>query len=137
MRIPTTFLTVDAIIFKKMNDVNQVLLIERKNDPYKNHWALPGGFVEENEDLLEAVKRELLEETHIETDGLQQLGAFGKPFRDPRGHIVSVVYYGFVAENTIAVADDDAKEALWFPVNELPKMAFDHLEIINFALTKI
>ena len=137
MRNPTTFLTVDAIIFKKMNDVNQVLLIERKNDPYKNHWALPGGFVEENEDLLVAVKRELLEETHIETDGLQQLGAFGKPFRDPRGHIVSVVYYGFVAENTIAVADDDAKEALWFPVNELPKMAFDHLEIINFALTKI
>ena len=137
MRNPTTFLTVDAIIFKKMNDVNQVLLIERKNDPYKNHWALPGGFVEENEDLLVAVKRELLEETHIETDGLQQLGAFGKPFRDPRGHVVSVVYFGFVAENTIAVADDDAKEALWFAVNELPKMAFDHLEIINFALTKI
>lgn len=137
MRNSTTFLTVDAVIFKKMNDVNQVLLIERKNNPYQNHWALPGGFVEENEDLLVAVKRELFEETHIETDGLQQLGAFGKSFRDPRGHVVSVVYYGFVAEDTIAVADDDAKDTHWFAVNELPKMAFDHLEIINFALTKI
>lgn len=137
MRNPTTFLTVDAIIFKKMNDVNQVLLIERKNIPYKDHWALPGGFVEENEDLLIAVKRELFEETHIAIDDLQQLGAFGKPFRDPRGHVVSVVYYGFVHENTVAVADDDAKSALWFPVNELPSMAFDHLEIIKFALTKI
>jgi 8-oxo-dGTP diphosphatase len=137
MRNPTTFLTVDAIIFKKINDVNQVLLIERKNNPYKNHWALSGGFVEENEDLLDAVKRELFEETNIVINDLQQLGAFGKPFRDPRGHVVSIVYFGFVAENTIAIAADDAKSVFWFEINDLPKMAFDHSEIINFALTKI
>ena len=137
MRVPTAFLTVDAVIFKKINNVNYILLIERKNEPYQNHWALPGGFVEENEDLLDAVKRELFEETNIAVNDLHQLGTFGKPFRDPRGHVVSVVYFGFVPENTIASAADDAKSAFWFSVNELPKMAFDHLEIINFALTKI
>lgn len=137
MRVPTTFLTVDAVIFKTINGVNCVLLIQRKNEPYQNHWALPGGFVEENEDLLDAVKRELFEETNITINDLQQLGAFGKPFRDPRGHVVSIVYFGFVAENTIAIAADDAKSVFWFEINDLPKMAFDHLEIINFALTKI
>lgn len=137
MRVSKTFVTVDAVIFKTVDNVIFLLLIQRKNNPYKDCWALPGGFVEEHEDIDLAVKRELFEETHIATDNLKQLRAFGKPSRDPRGHVISIVYYGFVGEEVQAKADDDAKAAAWFAVDSLPEMAFDHLEIINFALNKI
>ena len=132
MRTSRIFVTVDAVIIKKKTD-NQLLLIKRKNEPYKDCWALPGGFVDENEDLEVAAKRELEEETQIKTDSLQQFGTFGKPFRDPRGHMISVAYFGEVPENTIAIASDDAKEVAWFPINELPNLAFDHQEIIENA----
>ena len=132
MRTSKIFVTVDAVIVKKTTD-NQLLLIKRKNEPFQNCWALPGGFVEENEDLELAAKRELEEETQIKIDSLQQIGAFGKPFRDPRGHMISVAYFGEVSENTIAIASDDAKEVAWFPINELPNLAFDHQEIIEKA----
>ena len=133
MRTSKIFVTVDAVIVKKTTD-NQLLLIKRKNEPFQNCWALPGGFVDENEDLEVAAKRELEEETQIKIDTLQQIGAFGKPFRDPRGHMISVAYFGEVSVNTIAIASDDAKEVAWFPVNELPNLAFDHQEIIKKAL---
>jgi 8-oxo-dGTP diphosphatase len=94
---------------------------------------LPGGFVDENEDLEVAAKRELEEETQVKIDSLQQFGTFGKPFRDPRGHMISVAYFGEVPENTIAIASDDAKEVAWFAINELPNLAFDHQEIIEKA----
>lgn len=137
MRIPTVFLTVDAVVFKPVDKTNHVLLIKRKNEPFQNAWALPGGFVDKDEDIDVAAQRELFEETNITVKQLHQLKVFGKPFRDPRGHVVSVAYYGFTDENTDAVAADDATAAQWFSVNDLPKMAFDHEEIINFALTKI
>lgn len=133
MRTSKIFVTVDTVIIKKTTD-NQLLLIKRKNEPFQNCWALPGGFVDENEDLEVAAKRELEEETKIKIDSLQQFGAFGKPFRDPRGHMVSVAYFGEVPENTIAIASDDAKEVAWFPVNDLPNLAFDHQDIIEKAL---
>ena len=133
MRTSKIFVTVDAVIVKKTTD-NQLLLIKRKNEPFQNCWALPGGFVDENEDLEVAAKRELEEETQIKIDALLQIGAFGKPFRDSRGHMISVAYYGEVSENTIAIASDDAKEVAWFPINELPNLAFDHQEIIKKAL---
>ncbi|EMY3484085.1 NUDIX hydrolase [Flavobacterium psychrophilum] len=133
MRISKIFVTVDAVIIRKSTD-NQLLLIKRKNEPFQNCWALPGGFVDENEDLEVAAKRELEEETQIKIDSLQQFGTFGKPFRDPRGHMISVAYFGEVPENTIAIASDDAKEVAWFAVNELPNLAFDHQEIIEKAL---
>ena len=132
MRTSKIFVTVDAVIVKKMTD-NQLLLIKRKNKPFQNCWALPGGFVDENEDLDVAAKRELEEETQIKIDSLQQIGTFGKPFRDPRGHMISVAYFGEVPENTIAIASDDAKEVAWFTINELPNLAFDHQEIIEKA----
>ncbi len=137
MRVSKTFLTVDAVIFKTINNNLNLLLIKRKNEPFQNAWALPGGFVEEHEDIDSAAARELLEETQITVDKLTQLKAFGKPFRDPRNHVVSVAYYGFATQDTVAIASDDAKEAKWFSVNELPKLAFDHSEIINFALEKL
>ncbi|ENA1802494.1 NUDIX hydrolase [Flavobacterium psychrophilum] len=133
MRTSKIFVTVDAVIVKKTTD-NQLLLIKRKNEPFQNCWALPGGFVDHHEDLEVAAKRELEEETQIKIDSLQQFGTFGKPFRDPRGHMISVAYFGEVPENTIAIASDDAKEVAWFAVNELPNLAFDHQEIIEKAL---
>ncbi|MEO8515736.1 MAG: NUDIX hydrolase, partial [Flavobacterium sp.] len=133
MRISKIFVTVDAVIIKKTTDY-ELLLIKRKNEPYKDCWALPGGFVDENEDLETAAKRELEEETQIKIDSLQQFGAFGKPFRDPRGHMVSIAYFGEVAANAIAVASDDAKEVQWFSIQNLPTLAFDHQEIIQKAL---
>ena len=132
MRTSKIFVTVDAVIVKKTTD-NQLLLIKRKKEPFQNCWALPGGFVDENEDLEVAAKRELEEETQIKIDSLEQFGAFGKPFRDPRGHLISVAYFAEVPEKTIAIASDDAKEVAWFPVNELPNLAFDHQEIIEKA----
>lgn len=136
MRISKIFLTVDAVILKKGISNIFLLLIKRKNDPFKDSWALPGGFVDENEDLETAAVRELFEETQIKVFHLEQIGAFGKPFRDPRGHMVSVAYFGIVPENTIAIAADDAKEAKWFSIRDLPKLAFDHLDIINTVLKK-
>ncbi len=126
------FVTVDIVLIKK--DI--LLLIKRLKDPYKDCWALPGGFVDENEDLQDAAKRELMEETNVSVEKLEQIGAFGKPFRDPRSHTVSVAYFGRVGEDTIAVAADDAKETHWFAIDDLPELAFDHKEIIEAALKK-
>ncbi len=137
MRVSHIFLTVDAVVFKPLNNELYLLLIKRKNEPFQNTWALPGGFVDEHEDIDVAVKRELQEETQIRIETMIQLKAFGKPYRDPRHHVVSIAYYGFVSNDVVVKASDDAKEAKWFPVNDLPKLAFDHDEIINFALQKI
>ena len=136
MRISKIFVTVDVVLFRLNNSNSEILLIKRKNEPFKDDWALPGGFVDENEDLADAAVRELFEETQIQIKDLEQLQAFGKPFRDPRSHVVTVAFMGCVPENTIAKASDDAKEAKWFSVNDLPKLAFDHDEIIKFALSK-
>lgn len=136
MRISNIFVTVDVIILKITIVGFFLLLIRRKNEPFRDLWALPGGFVDENEDLEKAAIRELEEETQIKVEALEQIGAFGKPFRDPRGHTVSVAYFGFVPEDTIAIAADDAKEVQWFLLNQLPELAFDHSEIIKAALKK-
>lgn len=136
MRISKIFVTVDVVLFKLSANYLELLLIKRKNEPYRDCWALPGGFVDTNEDLEDAAKRELFEETTIQVNCLEQLKAFGKPFRDPRSHVVSIAFFGYASENSIAIANDDAKEAKWFSVNDLPKLAFDHDEIIKFALSK-
>lgn len=128
------FVTVDVVLVKPNR--NQLLLIQRKKEPFKDCWALPGGFVDENEDLEIAARRELLEETNVTVERLEQIGAFGKPFRDPRSHVVSIAYYGNVPDDTIAIAADDAKEANWFSIHELPSLAFDHQDIISAAFKK-
>lgn len=135
MRTSKIFVTVDAVILRNSGDY-ELLLIKRKNEPFKDCWALPGGFVDENEDLKAAAIRELEEETQIKVTDLKQIGAFGKPFRDPRGHMISVAYFGIVPENTIAIAADDAKETGWFSVKDLPKLAFDHSDIVTLSLQK-
>ena len=135
--ISKIFVTVDVLIVRPFEMEQQILLIKRKNHPFRDCWALPGGFVDENEDLEQAAIRELVEETQVKVSHLEQIGAFGKPYRDPRGHMVSIAYLGKVATNTIAIAADDAKEIGWFSVTNLPSLAFDHSAIIEAGLQKL
>lgn len=128
---PRPAVTVDAIIIARKYDDFQVLLIRRKNDPYKGYWALPGGFVDGQETLKQACKRELQEETGLTGVPLKQFHTFGKLGRDPRGHTVSVVYYSVVNECYNLKGADDAEEARWFPLNDLPDMSFDHEDILK------
>lgn len=135
--IPHIFLTVDIILTRPLNSKTEVLLIQRLNEPFKNKWALPGGFVDKGEDLEPAAKRELLEETSISIKSLSQFKTYGKPGRDPRGDTVSVVFYAEVNENVIAQAADDAKDVRWFSMDDLPELAFDHAEILSDFILKV
>lgn len=124
--------TADCIVISGNESSRQVLLIKRKHDPYAAKWALPGGFVEIDEDLLEGAMRELEEETGITGISLQQFKTFGKPGRDPRGRTISVVFYGFAEkESTKFMAGDDAAEASWYDLDALPALAFDHEQILD------
>lgn len=133
-KYPRPALTSDCIIFSKIEDDIKVLLIERAHYPYKDFWAFPGGFVDPDETTLQAAKRELYEETGIIVNDLTQLQTFSDIDRDPRGRTVTVVYYAFIsAKKTIINAGDDASEARWFSINKLPRLAFDHAIILDFA----
>lgn len=135
--ISKIFVTVDIVVFREKNTQREILLIQRKNEPFKNQWALPGGFVDNDEDLETAAKRELREETCVVASNLQQVKAYGNPYRDPRGYMVSVVYFTTVDNDTNAVAADDAKALQWFTVENLPDLAFDHQTIIEDTLAKV
>ena len=136
-RTSKIFVTVDAIVFRKITRHTEILLIQRGNNPFKDHWALPGGFVDENEDLSKAVVRELEEETGLKDIKFEQLHTFGKPGRDPRGHMISVAYIGWCQNNSTVKGSDDAKDAQWFAIEQLPALAFDHEDIIALAKSKI
>lgn len=137
---PRPALAVDVVLLRRGRGT-EVLLIERRGEPFRGLWALPGGFVEIDEDLPDAARRELHEETGItiEDEGkLMQLGAFGRPGRDPRGRVISVVYQASVSlPGSEATAGDDAARAEWFPLSGLPELAFDHAEIIAEAKRRI
>lgn len=131
-------LSVDAVVFGYEEGDISVLLIKRKYEPFKGEWAIPGGFVLNDESLEEAVERELHEETGIKINYLEQLYTFGKPSRDPRGRVVSVAYFGLVRPNAYKiVASTDAEQVQWFNINELPKLSFDHKEILNAAIERL
>jgi len=132
---PHPSVTVDIIVTKKQNGSEYILLIERKNEPFKNQWAFPGGFIDINEDIEVAAYRELKEETSITDIKLQQLHTFGKPGRDPRGRTISVIYFGeLVNLNQEIKAGDDAKSLNWFNIKDIPEMAFDHKDILQYFL---
>lgn len=128
-------LTVDAVIFGYVEKDLKILLIKRKYDPFKNLWALPGGFVLDDESVDSAVERELKEETGIEGIYLEQLYSFGDVSRDPRERVVSITYYGLVnPERHNLCAKTDACDVRWFSAKALPEIiAFDHRHIINMA----
>lgn len=134
---PRPMLCVDMVILKKDGNKTKILLIKRGNNPFKDHWALPGGFIEMEEDLIESAYRELEEETNITNVKLRQLKTYGKPGRDPRGRTVSVVFGAFLEEEQEAQAGDDAKETEWFSIDELPPLAFDHDLIVMESIEKI
>jgi len=133
---PKIFVTVDIVLFRKMNSSYEILLIQRLNDPFKDYWALPGGFVDENEELETAAKRELFEETDIQLFQVKQIKAYGNPNRDPRHHTISVAFMGEIDSLAEAKAKDDAKAVKWFSIEELPALAFDHAEIIRYTIEK-
>ena len=131
-------LTVDAVVFGYEEGKISVLLIKRKYEPFKDKWAIPGGFVLNDESLEEAVERELQEETGIKINYLEQLYTFGNPSRDPRGRVVSIAYFGLVRPNTFKIfASTDAAEVAWFNINELPELSFDHKEILEIAIKRL
>ena len=125
--------TVDAVVFKIKENETEVLLIKRKNDPFKTKWAIPGGFLEENEDLASGAKRELQEETGLVVEDLYQLKTYGAVDRDPRGRTISIAFAGIINSAFEVKGADDAEEAKWFELNDLPALAFDHLEILEDA----
>ena len=131
--------SVDAIVFGyDPDDGVSVLLITRKYKPFQNYWALPGGLVNDDESLEEAVKRELKEETGIDVGYLEQLYSFGKPDRDPRNRVVSVAYYGLVRPKGLHIsAQTDAKDVAWFNIKKLPRLAFDHKQIVEVAIKRL
>lgn len=135
---PRPALTVDCVVFGFDGAGLQALLIRRGLEPFIGSWALPGGFVKMEEDLDEAARRELLEETHLKDVFLEQLFTFGSPGRDPRGRVVSVAYYALVQpDQHPATGDSDASEAAWHPVVKLPPLAFDHAEILRTGLERL
>lgn len=135
---PRPALTVDCIIFGLDEEGLKVLLIERGHPPFQGHWALPGGFVEINEDLESAARRELEEETGVKNVFIEQLFTFGQPNRDPRGRVVSVAYYALVNLSDHPVeAASDASSAGWFKLETLPNLAFDHDEILKMAFHRL
>ena len=127
--------TTDILVFTIHKGKLKILLIKRKNPPYQGAWAIPGGFIEMDEDLEESALRELKEETGVEEANLIQLHAFGKPNRDPRMRVITVAYITFIPLNRLRFkANSDAKQSCLVPVYALPKLAFDHSKIINFAI---
>jgi 8-oxo-dGTP diphosphatase len=136
---PRPAVTVDVVLFTIRAGELVVLMIRRGGAPFRGFWALPGGFVEENESLERAAARELREETGIEQSALEQLGAFGDPGRDPRGHTVSVAFYAFLVAPARPVAADDAADAQWVAVTTLARsrIAFDHARIIALAVERL
>jgi 8-oxo-dGTP diphosphatase len=148
---PRPAVTVDCALFAMRPADLAVLLVQRKHAPFRGAWALPGGFVNENEPLERAAARELAEETGIRGVPLEPLGAFGEPGRDPRGHTVSAVFLSFLVADVQPVAADDAADAAWMSLGTLPlpsrgeparskrgvRIAFDHALIIDAARRRL
>ena len=128
--------SVDAAVFAFFGKKAKLLLINRGNEPFKGQWALPGGFIGINEELEDAIERELKEETGLTNVPLEQMRTFGKVGRDPRGRQITIVFFGIATKKqTKAKAGDDAAKAKWFDIEKLPKrLAFDHDEVTKFAI---
>ena len=127
------FFTADALLINK----NEVLLVRRKNDPFRGKWCVPGGFVDPDEKVEHAAARELEEETGISGIALEFFGLYSDPGRDPRGRTVTGVFWALLSEKPAAKAGDDAAECGWFPLDDPPEMAFDHIKILEDARARM
>jgi ADP-ribose pyrophosphatase YjhB (NUDIX family) len=135
---PRPAVTTDVIIFTLRGGELQVLLVRRKFPPFQGQWAIPGGFVEMDESLEDAALRELREETGVADVYLEQLYTFGDPGRDPRGRVITVAYFALINAPALQPrGGDDAAEARWWSMVDLPPLAFDHARILEYALTRL
>ena len=135
---PRAALTVDCVVFGFDEGELKVLLIQRALEPFKNRWALPGGFVRVDETLDEAARRELAEEAGLKDVFLEQLYTFGAVDRDPRERVVSVAFYALVNQAAyVTKAATDATDARWFPMSKVPRLAFDHADILGTSLARL
>ena len=132
-KYPRPAVTADCVVFTKETEP-KVLLIERGADPYKGCWAFPGGFLNMDETTEQCAVRELEEETGLKILGLQQIGAYSKVDRDPRGRTITVAYLAVIESPCEVIGQDDAAKAQWFPLDALPKLAFDHDDIMREAI---
>ena len=128
---------VDIVIFTIQSGALKVLLIKRAAPPFEGQFAIPGGFVHEDESLEEAALRELREETGVSDVYLEQLYSFGDPDRDPRGRIITVAYFALISAGRSLQAGTDAAEANWWSMDRLPPLAFDHRKILDYALERL
>jgi 8-oxo-dGTP diphosphatase len=135
---PHPAVTVDVVVFTVEDGRLAVILIRRRDWPHAGKWALPGGFVDIDESLKRAAWRELQEETGVKAGFLEQLGAFGRPDRDPRERVITVVYISLIAAERLHLeAASDASDAQVFFIDELPELAFDHRSILDMALERL
>lgn len=131
-------MTADNVIFGFDGESLRILLVERGIEPYKGSWALPGGFMRMNETIEDCARRELKEETNVHDVYLEQFHVFSNPNRDPRGRVVTVAFIALVRPSDHnVIGGDDASSALWFDVEMLPPLAFDHREIIDMARARL
>lgn len=131
--------TTDAVVFGFDGEHLNVLLIERGGEPFKGSWALPGGFITQKDESAEAaVYRELNEETNVEGIYLEELQTFSKSGRDPRERVITIAFFALVVKDHYKIkGGDDARLAKWFPIDDLPQLAFDHDDIIKVALERL
>ncbi len=138
---PRPAVTVDIILFTFHSADLKVLLVQRKEEPFKAKWALPGGFVQIDEDLHEAALRELAEETNVSDVYLEQLYTFGEPGRDPRTRAITVAHFALLSADQSAQlnvqSNSDASDARWWSMDQLPELAFDHAPILQYALQRL
>ena len=135
-KYPHPAVTTDCVVFSLDGNDLKVLLIKRKNSPYKDKWAFPGGFLNPDESAEEGALRELKEETGLENIDVFQFHTFSRPDRDPRERVISIAFLALTKTQDVKGADD-AKEAGWFHVNMLPPLAFDHEEMFKLALREL
>ena len=133
-KYPRPAVTADCIVITREAEP-KVLLIQRGDQPFKGSWAFPGGFMNMDETTAQCAVRELEEETGLQLSKIQQIGAYSKVDRDPRGRTITVAYLAVVDEHIAVTGLDDAAKAEWWPINSLPHLAFDHDEIVSDAIT--
>lgn len=135
---PRPAVTVDLVLVAVTDSGPRILLIRRERDPYAGRWALPGGFLELDEELAAAARRETREETGLDVGGVVEVGVFGAVGRDPRGRTLSVAFAALhVGDPPPPTAGDDAADARWHPLDRLPRLAFDHAQIVRRARTEL
>lgn len=132
---PRPAVSVDLVVIRELDQQRQLLLIQRKYEPFADSWALPGGFLDPGETLEQAAARELLEETRLRATQLKQLKAYSAVDRDPRTRVISVAFLAQVPSDQTPSAEDDAQDVGWFDLKNLPPLAFDHQQIVTDGIS--